>query len=73
MSKGHMAIVGPLGGGHTHEPRYKNPPKYEHVKDFGITSEPKYKLPILQPKKNSVSVVTPCPKPHFVFAYLAAT
>ena len=52
VSKSHAAIVEPPSGGQTHEPRYKNPLGYEHVTYFGITSEPKYKLRILQPKKN---------------------
>ena len=67
--KRHATIVAPAGGGQTHDPNNKNPPVHERVTDSGTTSEPKTKLPILQPKKNSVSVVNHCPY-HMLYSPL---
>lgn len=38
----------------TFRPRYKDPPGYDHVRDFGA-AEPHYKPPLLQPKTHGVS------------------
>jgi hypothetical protein len=38
--------------------KYKDPPGYENLADFGTTSETQYKLPVLQPKKKPVSTPT---------------
>lgn len=36
-------------------PRYKDPPGYENVTDFGCTSDSDYTVPNLQPRNSSVS------------------
>lgn len=40
-------------------PKYRDPAGYEDVADFGRTTEPKVKLPVLSPRKNSVSAPNP--------------
>ena len=55
LRKGHVVTFGPLGGGQFREQRYRNPPGHYPEADFGSMLAPKYNLPALQPKKNSVS------------------
>jgi hypothetical protein len=47
---------GPAGSPQSRAYKYKNPPGYEDARDFGTTSEPRYKVPELQPRKKNVSV-----------------
>lgn len=40
-------------------PRYKDPPGYEHVADFGGASPTEITVPILQPRRHAVSIIAP--------------
>lgn len=50
----------PTGEPAPKEARYKDQAEHEDVHDFGRTSEPQYKGPVLKPRKNSVRSRYPC-------------
>ena len=50
--------AGPHRSPTTYAPRYRNPPGYNNVTDFGASDEPYFKPPALQPKTNGVSRIT---------------
>lgn len=50
------AIAGPSITKTLYTPRYKDPPGYDNIADFGGADEPQFKLPTLQPKTHGVSL-----------------
>ena len=53
-------VVGPSNATPTRVPKYRDPPGYDDVADFGCSSEPKYELPVLKPRKHPVRVSNLC-------------
>lgn len=53
------ATCGPAGTPTSRMTKYKDPPGYDDVEDFGRTSETEIQLPVLRPKNNSVSAQKP--------------
>ena len=54
-----QAPSGPAGTPTSRMTKYRDPPGYENVEDFGRSSSTEIQLPVLRPKNNSVSALNP--------------
>jgi hypothetical protein len=56
-----QAASGPAGTPTSRKTKYKDPPGYDDLEDFGRSSETEVVLPVLRPKNNSVRLRNPFP------------
>lgn len=56
-----QAPSGPAGTPTSRKTKYRDPPGYDNVEDFGRSSSTEIQLPVLRPKNNSVSARNPLP------------
>ena len=56
-----QAPSGPAGTPTSRKTKYRDPPGYDNVEDFGRSSDTEIHLPVLRPKNNSVSARNPFP------------